>query len=91
MSGSIELLVKMKNVSFTLWKKINGLFGQPNRLAKKSISGNAAELLYPAGLPVCRHSTVTITAAARPPGEVVSLPLSTRRVPAVRQCEDFSN
>ena len=23
-------MVKMKNVSFTLWKKLNRLFGQPN-------------------------------------------------------------
>ena len=29
-SKSIELFVKMKNVSFILWKKLNGLFGQPN-------------------------------------------------------------
>ena len=29
-SKSIKLLVKMKNVSFTLWKNLNGLFGQPN-------------------------------------------------------------
>ena len=28
---SIKLLVKMKNVSFILWKKLNGLFGQTNR------------------------------------------------------------
>ena len=27
-SKSIKLLVKMKNMSFTLWKKQNGLFGQ---------------------------------------------------------------
>ena len=26
---SIKLLVKMKGVSFILWKKLNGLFGQP--------------------------------------------------------------
>ena len=31
-SKSIRLLVKMKNASFILWKKINGLFGQPNIL-----------------------------------------------------------
>ena len=29
-SKSIKLLVKMKNVSFILRKKLNGLFGQPN-------------------------------------------------------------
>ena len=29
-SKSIKLLVKMKNESFILWKKLNGLFGQPN-------------------------------------------------------------
>ena len=29
-SKSVTLLVKMKNVSFILWKKLNGLFGQPN-------------------------------------------------------------
>ena len=29
-SKSIKLLVKMKSVSFILWKKRNGLFGQPN-------------------------------------------------------------
>ena len=29
-SKSIKLFVKMKNVSFILWKKLNGLFGQPN-------------------------------------------------------------
>ena len=28
---STELLVKMKNVSFILWKKLNRLFGQPNK------------------------------------------------------------
>ena len=27
-----KLLMKMKNVSFILWKKLNGLFGQPNRM-----------------------------------------------------------
>ena len=31
-SKSIKLLVKMKNVSFILWKKHNRLFGQPNML-----------------------------------------------------------
>ena len=30
-SKSIKLLLKMKNMSFLLWKKHNGLFGQPNR------------------------------------------------------------
>ena len=29
-SKSIKLLVKMKNVSFILQKKLNGLFGQPS-------------------------------------------------------------
>ena len=29
-SKSIKLLVKVKNVSFILQKKLNGLFGQPN-------------------------------------------------------------
>ena len=29
-SKSMNLLVKMKNVSFILWKKPRGLFGQPN-------------------------------------------------------------
>ena len=29
-SKSMKLLVKMKSVSFILWKKRNGLFGQPN-------------------------------------------------------------
>ena len=29
-SKSIKLLVIMKHVSFILWKKLNGLFGQPN-------------------------------------------------------------
>ena len=29
-SKSIKLLVKMKNMSFILQKKLNGLFGQPN-------------------------------------------------------------
>ena len=29
-SKSMKLLVKMKNVSFVLWKKLNRLFGQPN-------------------------------------------------------------
>ena len=29
-SKSIKLFVKMKNVSFILQKKLNGLFGQPN-------------------------------------------------------------
>ena len=29
-SKSIKLLVKMKNVSFVLWKKLNGLFSQPD-------------------------------------------------------------
>ena len=31
-SKSIKLLVKMKNVSFILWKNQNGLFGQPNSM-----------------------------------------------------------
>ena len=30
-SKSIKLLAKMINVSFILWKKKHGLFGQPNR------------------------------------------------------------
>ena len=30
-STSIKLLVKMKNMSFILWKNLNGIFGQPNR------------------------------------------------------------
>ena len=29
-SKSIKLLVKMENVSFILWKKLDGLFGQLN-------------------------------------------------------------
>ena len=29
-SKSIKLLVKMKNTSSLLWKKLNRLFGQPN-------------------------------------------------------------
>ena len=29
-SKSIKFLMKMKNISFILWKKICGLFGQPN-------------------------------------------------------------
>ena len=33
-SKSITLLVKMKNVSFILWKKPNRPFGQPNRYMK---------------------------------------------------------
>ena len=33
-SKSIKLLVKMKNVSFILWKKPNRPFGQPNRYMK---------------------------------------------------------
>ena len=34
-SKSINLLVKMKNVSFILWKKLNGLFGQLSKLNKQ--------------------------------------------------------
>ena len=30
---SIKLLVKMKNVSFILWTKLNRLFGQPSESA----------------------------------------------------------
>ena len=30
-SKSIKLLVNMKNVSFLLWKKLNGLLGQPTQ------------------------------------------------------------
>ena len=30
-SKSIKLLVKMKSVSFILWKKLNGLIGQPSK------------------------------------------------------------
>ena len=30
---STELLVKMKNVSFSLWKKPPGLFGQPSSIS----------------------------------------------------------
>ena len=33
----MKLLGKMKNMSFTLWKKINGLFGRPNVRAKYSM------------------------------------------------------
>ena len=33
-SKSIKLLVKMKNVSFILQKKLKGLFGQPNNRVK---------------------------------------------------------
>ena len=33
-SKSVQLLVKMKNVSFILWKKLNKLFGQPNILSQ---------------------------------------------------------
>ena len=29
-SKSLKLLVKMENVSFILWKKVNTLFGEPN-------------------------------------------------------------
>ena len=29
-SKSIRLLVKIKSVAFILWKKLNGLFGEPN-------------------------------------------------------------
>ena len=29
-SQSVKLLVKMKNMSFILWKKLKGLFGQAN-------------------------------------------------------------
>ena len=29
-SKSIKLLVKMKNVTFVLWTKLYGLYGQPN-------------------------------------------------------------
>ena len=32
-SKSVQLLVKLKNVSFILWKKLNKLFGQPNILS----------------------------------------------------------
>ena len=28
----------MKNVSFILWKKLNGLFGQPNRVSTDQIT-----------------------------------------------------
>ena len=38
-SKSIKLLVKMKNVSFILWKICNGHFGQPNNLRMLKISG----------------------------------------------------
>ena len=31
-SKSIKLLVKMKNVPFILWNKLNRLFGQPNTI-----------------------------------------------------------
>ena len=33
-STSIKLLVKMKNMSFILWKKLNYLFNQPNTYRK---------------------------------------------------------
>ena len=38
-SKSIKLLVKMKNVSFILWKKLYGLFGQPNICTRSYSSG----------------------------------------------------
>ena len=36
-SKSIKLWVKMKNVSFTLWKKINELLGLPNTIRKQKV------------------------------------------------------
>ena len=36
-SKSIKLLVKIKNVSFILYKKLNRLFGQPNSLKEKIV------------------------------------------------------
>ena len=34
-SKSIKLLVKMKNVSFILWKRLHGLLGQPSNLCRR--------------------------------------------------------
>ena len=38
-SKSIKLLVKMKNVSFILWKKLNRIFGQPSRQKEVILQG----------------------------------------------------
>ena len=38
-SKSIKLFLKMKNVSFILWKKLNELFGQPNIKCQKESTG----------------------------------------------------
>ena len=45
-SKSIKLLVKMKNVSFILWKKSNRLFGQPNISSDWSQGKNRANLSF---------------------------------------------
>ena len=37
-SKSTKLLVKMKNMSFTLWKKLSILFGQPNSIAYTALN-----------------------------------------------------
>ena len=42
-SKSIKLLVKMKNVSFILWKKPYGLFGQPIHLHNGVLLGHKKE------------------------------------------------
>ena len=45
MSKSIKLLMKMKNLSLVLWKKLNRLFDQPNIMYfNTSISQNQAIL-----------------------------------------------
>ena len=37
-SKSIKFLMKMKNVSFILWEKLNKLFGQPNTTITKPLT-----------------------------------------------------
>ena len=34
---SIKVLVKVKNMSFILWKRLNGLFGQPSNKEQRNI------------------------------------------------------
>ena len=61
-SKSIKLLVKMKNMSYILQKKVNGLFGQPNssqshqNVRKVGYSNSPSPLLQPHYHPVGLNS-----------------------------------
>ena len=55
---SIKLLVKMKNVSFLWWEKLNRLFGQPNT-SSASMKGGPWNLYFTTGSWSMKHSLIS--------------------------------